>query len=96
MPSLAAFKTSQQALFSNERPSTDQTEGGVGDWGEVIDEAIIDLSSKLSFTFEGNVNYQQSVRHPLSTLPMVIGRVILEGAGRGTQHEITTKSTRFL
>ena len=64
--------------------------------GEVIDEAIIDLSSKLSFTFEGNVNYQQSVRHPLSTLPMVIGRVILEGAGRGTQHEITTKSTRFL
>ena len=29
-----------------------------------------DLSSKLSLTYEGNLNYYKSVHHPIPTLPV--------------------------
>ena len=38
-----------------------------------LEGTSIDLSSKLSLTYEGNVNYYKRVHHPLSTLPVGIG-----------------------
>ena len=35
--------------------------------------ASIDVSSKLSRTYGGNINYYKNVHHPLSTLPVGIG-----------------------
>ena len=37
----------------------------------------IDLSSKLSLTCEGNVSYYKSVHHPISTLPVGIGNIMM-------------------
>ena len=36
----------------------------------------IDLSSKLSLTCGGNVNYYKSVHHPIPTLPVGIGNAL--------------------
>ena len=36
----------------------------------------IDLSSKLSLTSGGNVNYYKSVHHPIPTLPVGIGNTL--------------------
>ena len=36
----------------------------------------IDLSSKLSLTCGGNVNYYKSVHHPIPTLPVGIGNTL--------------------
>ena len=36
----------------------------------------LDLSSKLSLTCEGNVNYYKSVHHPIPTLPVRIGKTL--------------------
>ena len=36
----------------------------------------IDLSSKLSRTCRGNVNYYKSVHHPITTLPVVKGNAL--------------------
>ena len=36
----------------------------------------IDLSSKLSLTCEGNVNYYKSIHHPIPTQPMGIGNTL--------------------
>ena len=36
----------------------------------------IDLSSKLSLTFWGSVNYYKSVHHPIPTLPVGIGNTL--------------------
>ena len=36
----------------------------------------IDLSSKLSLTCYGNVNYYKSVHHPIPTLPVRIGNTL--------------------
>ena len=39
----------------------------------VLEWTYIDLSSKLSLTCGGNVNYYKSVDHPIPTLPVRIG-----------------------
>ena len=36
----------------------------------------IDLSSKLSLTCGGNVNYCESFHHPVPTLPVVLGNTL--------------------
>ena len=36
----------------------------------------IDLSSKLSLTCGGNVNYYKSSHHPIPTLPVVLGNTL--------------------
>ena len=36
----------------------------------------IDLSSKLSLTYGGNVNYYKSVHHPIRTLPVGTGNTL--------------------
>ena len=36
----------------------------------------IDLSSKLSLTYGGNVNYYKSVHHPIPTLPVGTGNTL--------------------
>ena len=41
-----------------------------------LEEASIDLSSKLSLTYGGNVNHYKSVHHPLSTPSMGIGNTL--------------------
>ena len=46
-----------------------QTEGGRKTFSEWTN---IDLSSKLSFTCGGNVNYYKSVHHPIPTQPVKI------------------------
>ena len=35
-----------------------------------------DLSSELSHTYEGNVNYYRSVHHPIPTLPVGTGNTL--------------------
>ena len=41
-----------------------------------LEWANIDLSSKLSRTCSGNVNYYKSVHHPITTLPVVKGNAL--------------------
>ena len=36
----------------------------------------IDISSKLSLTYGGNVNYYKSVHHPIPTLPVGTGSTL--------------------
>ena len=41
-----------------------------------LDWASIDLSSELSFTCGGKVNYYKSVHHPIPTLPVGIEKTL--------------------
>ena len=43
---------------------------------EVRGKASIDLSSKLSLTYGGNVNYYKSVHHPIPILPAGTGNTL--------------------
>ena len=36
----------------------------------------MDLASKLSLTYEGNVNHFQSIYHPLSSLSVAMGNTL--------------------
>ena len=58
------FKTSAQAYSVS-----GQTEGRKKVF---LEWTSINLSSKLSLTFGGNVNYHKSVHHPIPTLPVGI------------------------
>ena len=42
----------------------------------VLECKSIDLSSKLSLSCGGNVNYYESVHHPIPTLPVRIGNIL--------------------
>ena len=41
-----------------------------------LDEASIDLCSKLSLTYGGNVKHYKSVHHPRFTQPVVVGNTL--------------------
>ena len=47
-----------------------------GEGRPLLEEASTDLPSKLSLTYEGNVNHYKSNHHPLSTLPVRIGSTL--------------------
>ena len=41
-----------------------------------LESKSIDLSSKLSLTYGGNINYYKSVHHHILTLPVGIGNTL--------------------
>ena len=41
-----------------------------------LERTSIDLSSKLSLAYGGNVNYYKSVHHPITTVPVGIGNTL--------------------
>ena len=43
-----------------------------------LEGASIDLSSKVSLTYGGNVNHYKGVHHPFSTLPVGIGNTMVD------------------
>ena len=63
---LTALKTNQEAFLSNECPS-EVKERTFLKW------TSIDLPSKLSLTYGGNVTYYKSVLYPILTLPVGTG-----------------------
>ena len=74
---IVAFKTNQLALLSNEYqkyylPGQNEVKG---ERRPFLDGASIDLSSKLSLIYGSNVNHYESLHHPLSILPVAIGKL---------------------
>ena len=58
-----AFKTNQQVLLSNECPSEVRVK-------DFLKWTRIELSYKLSLTYEANATYYTSVHHLIPTLPV--------------------------
>ena len=42
-----------------------------------VDASIVDLSSKLSIIYRGNINYYKSVHHPIPSLSVRTGNTLL-------------------
>ena len=74
--SRVAFKTDSK-LFFQIRAQVYSVPGQTeGKRKAFLEWTSIDLSSKLSLTCWGNVNYYKSVHHPRPTLPVGIGNTL--------------------